>query len=77
MEGMEILGNLKITGNTECLVCGFSETCPMSSLPWVFGDDTTVTPDKFCKVEDQSEVWDKANILGKEIAQKIKTRVLM
>lgn len=77
IKGMEILGNLKITGNTECLVCGFSETCPMSSLPWVFGNDTTVTPDKFCKVKDQSEVWDKANLLGQEIAQKIKNRVLM
>lgn len=77
VEGMEIMGNLKITGNTECLVCGFSETCPMSSLPWVFGDDTKVTPDKFCKVEDQTEIWDRANQLGVEIAQKIKHRVLM
>ncbi|ACN16547.1 putative iron-sulfur flavoprotein [Desulforapulum autotrophicum HRM2] len=77
VEGMEILGNLKITGNTECLVCGYGPTCPMSSLPWVFGDDLTVTPDKFCKVEDQSDVWDKANQLGLEIAQKIKNRVLM
>ena len=42
VEGMDVLGNLKITGNTECLVCGFSETCPMSSLPWIFGDDTKV-----------------------------------
>jgi hypothetical protein len=74
---MEIMGNLKITGNTECLVCGFSETCPMSSLPWVFGDDTKVTPDQFCKVEDQTEIWDRANQLGVEIAQTIKHRVLM
>ena len=77
VEGMEILGNLKITGNPECLVCGYGQTCPMSALPWVFGEDTTVTPDKFCKVEDQSEVWDKAHQLGQEIAQKIKKRVLM
>ncbi len=77
VEGMEILDNLKITGNTECLVCGFSETCPMSSLPWVFGEDTKVTPDKFCKVEDQSEIWDRANQVGLEIARKIKHRVLM
>ena len=76
-EGMEILDNLKIIGNTECMVCGFGQTCPMSSLPWVFGEDTTITPDKFCKVEDQSEIWDRANQLGLEIAQKIKKRVLM
>lgn len=77
LEGMEVLGNLKVTGNTECMVCGFGQTCPMSSLPWVFGDDTTITPDKFCKVEDQTEVWDKAALLGQEISQKLKTRVLM
>lgn len=77
VEGMEILGNLKVIGNTECLVCGFGATCPMSSLPWVFGDDPTPTPDKFCKVEDQSEVWDRANGLGREIAEKIKTRLAM
>ena len=77
LEGMQILGNLKVTGNAECMVCGYGQTCPMSSLPWVFGDDTTITPEKFCKVEDQSEVWDKANQLGQEIATKIKNRVLM
>lgn len=77
LEGMEVLGNLKATGNAECMVCGFGQTCPMSSLPWVFGDDTTITPDKFCQVEDQSEIWEKANQLGPEIAQKIKSRVLM
>jgi len=77
VEGMEILGNLKAIGNTECMVCGYGQTCPMSSLPWVFGDDTTITPDKFCKVEDQSEIWEKANQLGLEIAEKIKKRVLM
>ncbi|GAB6145641.1 flavodoxin family protein [Desulfocicer niacini] len=77
VEGMEILGTLKITGNPECLVCGYGETCPMSALPWVFGDDITVTPDKFCKVENQSDVWDTARELGLEIARKIKNRVLM
>ncbi len=43
IEGMEVLGRLKVTGNSECMVCGFSETCPMSSqLTWIFGDDTKV-----------------------------------
>ena len=76
-EGMEILGNLKIIGNPECMVCGYGQTCPMSALPWVFGDDTTITPDKFCNVEDQSEVWDNARQIGQDMAQKIKNRVLM
>jgi hypothetical protein len=59
MEGMEILGQLQAVGNPECLVCGFGESCCMSGLPWVFGEDTAVTPEKFCRVEDQ-EVWGQA-----------------
>ncbi len=77
LEGMEVLGQLKITGNPECMVCGFGETCPMSALPWIFGEDTAVTPDKFCKVEDQKEVWEEAKSLGKEIARKLGERMRM
>ena len=55
LEGMEVLDQLKVTGNPEYMVCGFGETCPMSALPWIFGDDIEVTPDKFCNVEDQTE----------------------
>ena len=55
LEGMEVLGQLQVTGNSECMVCGQSDICPMSSLPWIFGDDTEVTPEKFCNVEDQTE----------------------
>jgi len=51
---MEVLGQLKVTGNPECMVCGFGETCPMSALPLIFGEDTKVAPEKFCNVEDQT-----------------------
>ncbi len=71
LEGMEVLDQLKVTGNPECMVCGYGETCPMSALPWIFGEDTKVTPDKFCKVEDQEDVWGKAETLGQAIAQKL------
>lgn len=77
MEGMEVLGQLKVTGNAECLVCGYGQTCPMSALPWVFGDDTEVTPDKFCKVEDQKQTWRQAENLGREIAQRLKNVSMM
>ena len=77
MEGMNVLGQLKATGNPECMVCGFGQTCPMSALPWIFGDDTTVTPEKFCKVEDQSETWEQAKVLGLEIARKLGDQMRM
>ena len=76
MEGMEVLGQLQAVGNPVCLVCGFGETCPMSALPWVFGEDTAVTPEKFCRVEDQ-EVWGQAQELGREIAARLKAQLAM
>ena len=77
MEGMDILGQLKVTGNPECMVCGFGQTCPMSALPWVFGKDTTVTPEKFCKVEDQTETWEQAKALGQEISARLQKQMMM
>jgi multimeric flavodoxin WrbA len=76
MEGMEVLRQLQAVGNPECLVCGFGESCPMSALPWVFGEDTAVTPEKFCRVEDQ-EVWGQAQELGREIAARLKAQLAM
>jgi len=32
LEGMDVLDQLKITGNPECMVCGFGQTCPKSAL---------------------------------------------
>jgi hypothetical protein len=43
----------------------------MSALPWIFGNDTKVTPEKFCKVEDQKETWQQAQALGQEIARRL------
>lgn len=77
MEGMEIIGQLKALGNVECLVCGYGEECPMSALPWVFGKDARATPDKFCNVEDQAEVWDQAQKLGYELSQRVKFQTSM
>ena len=77
MEGMTVLGQLKAVGNPECMVCGYGQACPMSALPWVFGDDTDITPDKFCQVEDQKETWQQAKELGKEIADRLKHVTMM
>jgi len=77
MEGMEIIGQIKAVGNAECLVCGHGESCPMSALPWVFGKDVKVTPDKFCNVEDQTEVWSRAKQLGQDLAARIRKQTIM
>lgn len=77
LEGMEVLGQLKVTGNPECMVCGYGQTCPMSALPWIFGDDTEITPDKFCTAETQNEMWHQAASIGKQLADRIQKGKLM
>lgn len=77
LEGMEVLGQLKATGNPECMVCGYGQKCPMSALPWIFGDDTTVTPEKFCSVEKQDELWQEGKKMGEEIAKRLRKVQLM
>ncbi|MCJ8500387.1 flavodoxin family protein [Desulfatitalea alkaliphila] len=77
LEGMSVLGQLKVIGNPECMVCGYGQTCPMSALPWVFGDETEVTPEKFCNVEDQSETWEQARLLGQEIVRRLGKQMRM
>ena len=39
-----------------------------------FGEDTAVTPEKFCRVEDQ-EVWGQPQELGREIAARLKAQL--
>lgn len=77
LEGMDVLATLKVVGNPECMVCGYGQSCPMSALPWIFGDDTEVSPDKFSRVEDQTVVWENARKAGREIARRLKERLLM
>jgi len=77
LEGMDVLDQLKGIGNPECMVCGYGESCPMSALPWIFGDDTQVTSDKFSSVEDQTETWEQAKTLGKEIGRKLGEQMRM
>jgi len=77
LEGMEVLGQLKAIGNPECMVCGFGESCPMSALPWIFGEDTKVTPEKFSKVEDQTDTWQQAQELGRQISSRLRELLSM
>lgn len=77
LEGMEVVETLKAVGNPECLVCGYGENCPMSALPWVFGKDPQITPDKFCRVEDQSELWSRAQAAGQAIGGRVRALAAM
>ncbi|GAU07380.1 flavodoxin family protein [Desulfoplanes formicivorans] len=70
-EGMEVLGQLKVTGNLKCVRCSHGQTCSMSALPRLFGDDINTLPQTYCRVEDQKETWEQAQKLGREIATRL------
>lgn len=77
LEGMEVLDQIKVVGNPECMVCGYGQSCPMSALPWIFGEDTEVTEDKFCVAEKQDTIWQQTETAGRAIAEKLKKIQLM
>lgn len=75
-EGMEVIGRLEAIGNPPCLSCGFGESCHMSSIPFVFSGDSMITPDKFVRVEDQSDLWKQAQELGNQLEAIIRGRLV-
>ncbi len=75
-EGMEVIGTLEAIGNPPCLSCGYGESCPMSSIPFVFRGDTTITRDKFVRVEDQIDLWKQAQELGNQLGSAVLDRLV-
>jgi hypothetical protein len=61
----------KVTGNQKCASCMYIETCSMSALARLFGGDMNAVPQTYCRVEDQKEIWEQAQQLGREIAQRL------
>ena len=70
-EGMEVIGQLKVTGNVKCTHCGQLTTCPMSSFSRLFNGERASVPEAYCRVEDQHETWQQAQTLGQELARRI------
>lgn len=71
MDRMEIVGQLKAQGNVPCLTCGKGDTCQMSAVPLLFGQDAKASVDKCIRVEDQEEVWQEAQRLGRLIGRRL------
>ncbi|MBM9615960.1 flavodoxin family protein [Desulfobulbus rhabdoformis] len=70
-EGMEVIGQLKATGNVKCVSCGQLTTCPMSALSRIFNNNPESAPTDYCRVENQVETWQKAQDLGEEIGRRL------
>lgn len=72
-EGMDVIGQIKAEGNVKCTFCEHIETCSMSALGRLFDGDINNTPGGYCRVEDQTETWQLAQQMGKEIAKRLQT----
>lgn len=71
MENMKIVGSVKIIGNVPCLTCGEGAHCKMSGARQLFGPDAEISSKLCVAVEDQPEVWEKLNRLGKKLSKRL------
>ena len=71
MEGMEVIGTVKINGNVPCLTCGNGTDCKKSGVPLIFGKGTVATSDLCVAVEDQPEVWGEINRIGQSLRNRL------
>lgn len=69
MEGINVIGKLSGTGNVSCLSCGYGGTCKISAVPLLFGKGAVPSKDKYTAIEDQKDVIEKANEIGRNIRE--------
>jgi multimeric flavodoxin WrbA len=70
-EGMEFVGEVKISGNVPCIKCGHGDDCHMSGITMIYGPDATVASVGTNIFEDQLEAKEAAVALGKAIRSKL------
>ena len=70
-EHMELVGQLSIQGNLPCLTCGQGDTCRMSAVQLMYGQDAKTSEIGYARVEDQAAVWAAAARLGGLIGDRL------
>ena len=73
-EGMEFVGEVRIMGNVPCIKCGRGDECKMSAIKMLYGPDATVSSVGVGAFEEQPEAVEAAIKLGKDIADKLKSK---
>ncbi len=70
-EQMELMGQLMVQGNLPCLTCGKGDDCRMSGVGMMYGPDARVSDYGYSRVEDQTEGWEEAILIGHRIAKRL------
>ena len=73
-EGMEFVGAVRVLGNVPCIKCGHGDECKMSAVKMIYGPDKMVSSVEIATFEKQPEAVKAAIRLGKEIAERLKSR---
>lgn len=73
-EGMEFVGEVRVIGNVPCIKCGHGDECKMSGIKMLYGPDATVSSIGVRVFEEQPEAVKAAIKLGKDIADKLKSK---
>ncbi len=72
-ERMELVGQLSIQGNLPCLTCGEGDSCEMSGVKMMLGQDAKTSDYGYSRVEDQKKVWEEAAQIGLLIRKRTRT----
>ncbi len=70
-EEMNFVGGVTIKGNVPCVRCGDKGQCSMSGLKMIHGADATVAEIGIANFEDDSELLQQLDDLGKRIAEQV------
>jgi len=73
-EGMEFVGEVRVKGNVPCIKCGHGDECKMSAVKMLHGPEATVSSVRVETFEDQPEAVEAAIKLGKDIADRLKSK---
>lgn len=73
-QGMDLVGTMQTCGNTTCLSCGFGETCSISNVKIVFGENISIEEGMFKDFDQDPELRDQAEKLGKSLRAKLEAQ---
>lgn len=71
-EGMDFVGEVRVSGNVPCIRCGYGDECEVSGLKMIYGPDATVASIGVNTFAAQPESVAAAEQLGKNIRARLR-----
>ncbi len=71
-EGMDFVGEVRVSGNVPCIRCGYGDECEVSGLKMIYGPEATVASIGVNTFAAQPESVAAAEQLGKDIRARLR-----